>query len=122
LELMDGRRSVREISEDSGLAEFEAAKATYGLVQAGLARPAGRVPVAASAGSVVPIEEHVRLGTAFYRAGMMDEAERELNRVLRLDRTHCGAQLRLGCLALRKGEHRTAARRLMRAIEVCGRT
>ncbi|MDQ3388180.1 MAG: DUF4388 domain-containing protein, partial [Gemmatimonadota bacterium] len=42
LPLVDGKRTVQEIIDDSGLVEFDVGKALYGLIQAGFAHPVGR--------------------------------------------------------------------------------
>ncbi|HEU0053625.1 MAG TPA: DUF4388 domain-containing protein, partial [Longimicrobium sp.] len=42
LPLVDGRRSVQEVIDESGMVEFDVGKALFGLIQAGFAHPVGR--------------------------------------------------------------------------------
>src|SRR6266566_1594992 len=144
LPLLDGSRDVNGVIEDSGLGEFEVGKALYGLVTAGFLHRAGRT---ASAEDVkmtdARVEEHRNLGIAFYKTGMLDEAAREFRRVAELRATDANAQLgRLedadaayseaatrartdprvyvgwGVVALKQGDHGSAAGRLDRAKEL----
>ncbi len=121
LPLIDGRRSVRDIIEDSGLLEFETCKAVFGLVQAGFARHRGKKREAALE-EVRPgrLREHSNLGIAFFRTSMLEEAEREFRRVLELDPAHRESQFHLGLIALKRGETRQAIRQFMRLIEAGG--
>jgi len=123
LPLMDGERSVREIVEDSGLMEFDACKAIFGLVQAGFARHRGRKREQTPESTIRPtrLQEHGNLGIAFYRTSMYEEAEREFLRILELDPAHLESHFYLGLIALRQKESRSAARRLMKLIEEGGR-
>ena len=82
--LVDGRRDVQQIAEESGLVEFEVGKALYGLATAGFLH---RVGVTRASEPKVPearVEEHRNLGIAFYKTGMLDEAMREFRRVIDL--------------------------------------
>ena len=73
--LIDGERSVTDLVDDSGLAEFDTGKALYGLIQAGFAVQVGRrVAEDKAEGSV---DEHVGLGLVAYKSGLMDDASRE---------------------------------------------
>jgi tetratricopeptide (TPR) repeat protein len=120
--LLDGRRSVAEIVDHSGLMEFEASKAIYGLAQAGYARPIGRRKVRpAELPRPGRLQEHYNLGIAFMRTRMFDEAEREFLRILELDPENLEAQFQLGVIELRRGRPREAARRFMTMIEEGGR-
>lgn len=123
LPLIDGKRSVRDVVEDSGLVEFEVGKALYGLVQAGFAHPKGRKAQRTGAeGSPARIQEHRNLGIAFYRSGMYDEAVREFRRVLELQPGDLEAPFYLGLVALRTGEPRRAIRRFRELVESGGRS
>src|SRR5690348_231205 len=73
LELIDGRRDVQGIVDASGLVEFEVGKALYGLMAAGFAHRIGRTAPA----NELPesrADEHMNLGVAFYKTGMLDES------------------------------------------------
>ncbi len=102
LPLLDGTRAVDDVVLESGLVEFEAAKAIYGLVQAGLARAEGERERKGE--SEEPgIGRHLEVGNAFYRAGMLEEAEREYRAALEIDTEIAIALTRMGLIALRTG-------------------
>ena len=85
LPLLDGRRDVQQVVDESGLVEFLVGQALYSLITAGYAHRTG-----SSATTIAPrvndarVEEHRNLGVAFYRTGMLDEALREFRRVAEL--------------------------------------
>jgi tetratricopeptide (TPR) repeat protein len=118
LPLLDGVRSVQDLIDESGMVEFDVAKALFGLIQAGLARETGRKEArpqdAASAGR---IDEHRNLGIAFYRTGMYEEAAREFRRVAELRPDNGDARFHLGLIALRGGDVRAAVRRFQEAVD-----
>jgi tetratricopeptide (TPR) repeat protein len=107
--LIDGRRDVHQLVEESGLIEFEVGKAVYGLLTAGFLHRVGQTrPTAA----VVPdsrVDEHRNLGVAFYRTGMLDEATREFRRVLELKAADEVARFHIGLVLLRQGKWADAA-------------
>jgi tetratricopeptide (TPR) repeat protein len=109
LELIDGRRDVAHIIEDSGLGDFEVGKAVFALVTAGFAH---RVGTSKGAKRTVPearVDEHRNLGVAFYKTGMLDEAAREFRRVLEIREGDSGAQSYLALIQLRRREWADAA-------------
>jgi tetratricopeptide (TPR) repeat protein len=118
LGLLDGSRDVQQVVEDSGMVEFEAGKALYGLITAGFAHRTG-----SSASAAVPkvndarIEEHRNLGIAFYKAAMLDEAHREFRRVADLRPSEGTAPFYLGLIALRQARWADAADSLRLAVE-----
>jgi tetratricopeptide (TPR) repeat protein len=121
LPLVDGKRSVQEVIEESGMVEFDVAKALFGLIQAGFAHPVGRR--AAAQAREVPqarIDEHRNLGIAFYRTGMFDEATREFRRVAELQPHNLDARFHLALIGLRKGDDRFALRYLKEVVELGG--
>jgi tetratricopeptide (TPR) repeat protein len=121
LALLDGRRSVREVVEDSGLVEFTAAKALFGLAEAGLVRPVGRKPTEAPAeSSPTRIQEHWNLGVAFYRTRRFEDAAREFLAVAELEPGSLRARHYLGLLALRLGRDRAAVRQFRDLVEAGG--
>jgi tetratricopeptide (TPR) repeat protein len=122
LPFLDGRRSVRDIIDEVGLVEFEVGKALFGLLQAGLAHPAGKKAArTAEESSPARIEEHRNLGVAFYRTGMFDESVREFLRVLELQESDLDARFYLGLIRLRQDDARGAIRYLMELVEAGGR-
>ena len=99
--LIDGTRSVNDIVDDSGLVEFDTGKALYALIQAGFAVQVGkRIPEDEAKGSV---EEHLNLGLAFYRSGMMEDSSREFRKTLEADPSHAEARAHLALISLRSG-------------------
>ncbi|HRP08113.1 MAG TPA: tetratricopeptide repeat protein [Gemmatimonadales bacterium] len=121
LPLLDGRNTVRQIVDASGMSEFEVSRILYGLVSAGRIR---RIATAAP-----PVErldtgrmvEHRNLGVAFYRTGMYSEAEREFRRVAELDPDAADARFQLGLIALRSGRWRDAIEAFESVIGLAGR-
>jgi tetratricopeptide (TPR) repeat protein len=119
--LVDGKRTVHEVVEESGLVEFDVGKALFGLIQAGFAHPVGRKrPVEVREVPPARIEEHRNLGVAFYRTGMYEEASREFRRVVELQPGSADARFFLALIGLRSGEDRAAVRRLKETIEQGG--
>ncbi len=105
--LMDGERSVDDLVEESGLVEFDTAKALYGLILAGFAASVGR-KARGDAGDAEQLAEHLRLGLAFYRSGMVEDSVGEFRKALQLDAQEPQARLRLAMLSLRAGRPQEA--------------
>jgi tetratricopeptide (TPR) repeat protein len=121
LPLLDGARDVRQVIDASGLSEFEAGQALYGLVTAGLAHRVGASPMAAPSRMVeAQIEEHRNLGIAFYRTDMHDEAIREFRRVAELRPSEGSAPFYLGLIAARRHEWPEAVDLFRQAIDRSG--
>lgn len=118
--LTDGKRSVQEIIEESGMVEFDVGKALFGLIQAGFAHPVGRRQVQVKEVPQARIDEHRNLGIAFYRTGMFDEATREFRRVAELQPRNLDARFHLALIGLRKGDDRFALRYLKEVVELGG--
>lgn len=119
VELLDGERTVEDLVEASGLSEFDVGKALYGLLQAGFAARVGR------RGAEEPVEpadlqEAKNLGTAFYRTGMMEDADREFRRALQADPHNTTARHYLALISLRTGKAAEAVRRLTALLETGG--
>ncbi len=104
LELIDGRRDVTMLIEDSGLIEFDVGKAVYGLITAGFLHRVGKSRTTTDAVSEARVEEHRNLGVAFYKTGMLDEALREFRRVLDLREGDVGARFFVALAHARRGE------------------
>jgi Flp pilus assembly protein TadD len=82
--LVDGRRDVAALVDDSGLGEFEVGKALYGLATAGFLHRIGKSKASDAVVREARVEEHRNLGIAFYKTGMYEEATREFRRVAEL--------------------------------------
>jgi tetratricopeptide (TPR) repeat protein len=121
LPLLDGSRDVQQVFEDSGLIEFEAGKALFGLITAGFAHRVGSsVAVAAPQASEGRIDEHRNLGIAFYKTGMLDEAMREFRRVAELKPREPSSAFYLGLIALKQARWPEAVASLRQAAEIGG--
>jgi len=121
LPLLDGKRDVNAIVEDSGLMEFEVGKALYGLITAGYVRRVGTSEArAAPKVSDTRVEEHRNLGIAFYKTGMLDEAQREFRRVAELRPNEASSAFYLGLIALKKAKWLDAVEALRQAADKGG--
>jgi len=105
LSLLDGARTVAEVVEASGLVEFETGKVIYELAKAGFVESVGEKGAgeANEAASEV-MGEHLRLGQAFYRAGMLEDAAREFQAALDLEPSDPTARFRSGIIELKGGD------------------
>jgi tetratricopeptide (TPR) repeat protein len=116
--LLDGKRDVHQLVEDSGLVEFEVGKALYGLIAAGFAHRAGTSAVSAEPKvNAARIEEHRNLGIAFFKTGMLDEASREFRRVADLRPSEASAPFFIGVIGLRQAKWADAVESLKVAGE-----
>jgi tetratricopeptide (TPR) repeat protein len=121
LPLLDGRHDVSHVIDASGMGEFEVGKALFGLVTAGFIHRVG----VSSTGEVARvnqgrIEEHRNLGIAFYRADMLDEAQREFRRVAELRPSDGSPPFQLGLIAIKQGQWEEAVEMFQRAVEKGG--
>ena len=107
--LIDGHRDVSALTEDSGLVEFDVGKALFGLVTAGFLHRVGKSRPPDVIATEARVDEHRNLGVAFYRTGMLDEAEREFRRVAELRPGDLHARFFLGLVHLRLGRWDEAA-------------
>jgi tetratricopeptide (TPR) repeat protein len=118
LPLLDGKRDVTHLIDDSGLLEFDVGKALYGLITAGFAHRLGKTQAeAAPVGSDARVDEHRNLGLAFYKTAMYDEAAREFRRVEELRPGDPQAHFYQGLVALRQGRWGDAVDALRYAAE-----
>jgi tetratricopeptide (TPR) repeat protein len=107
-ELIDGRRDVTDVVEESGMVEFDVGKAIYGLVTAGLLHRVGKTKPQVDSLSDQKVQEHRNLGIAFYRTAMYDEAMREFKRVHDLRPGDAGARFYTALILLRGGKPQEA--------------
>ncbi|MDQ6831042.1 MAG: tetratricopeptide repeat protein [Gemmatimonadota bacterium] len=120
LPLIDGRRDVTQLIDDSGLGEFEVGKALYGLAAAGFLERVGKSEKPDDIAKEARMEEHRNLGVAFYKTGMFDEATREFRRVVELRESDVQARFYLGLIAMREGRWGEAVEILQGAATVHG--
>jgi len=103
LPFIDGVRTVDEIMNEAGLVEFETGKALYGLIQAGFVSRAGERSTKEETGGDEALKQHLNVGIAFYRSGMMEDASREFEEALAIDPKQARANFMLGLMAFRRG-------------------
>jgi tetratricopeptide (TPR) repeat protein len=115
--LLDGAHDVHAIVERSGMDEFEVGKAIYGLLTAGFAQRVGRSAARRQPPPESRVAEHRNLGVAFYRTGLLDEAQREFRRVLELREADGAARFHLGLVHLRRAEWSEAVETLRRGAD-----
>lgn len=113
--LIDGRRDVAAIIDESGLGEFDVGKAIFGLITAGFVHRVGRTRAPEQVSNEARVTEHRNLGVAFYKTGMLEEAVREFRRVTELNPGDEHGEFYLGLLALRQGNLDEAVRTLRAA-------
>ena len=110
LGLIDGRRDVAALIEETGMVEFDVGKALYGLITAGFMQRVGKSRPMVDAVSEARVEEHRNLGVAFFKTGMLDEAVREFRRVIDLRESDISARFYMGLILLRQNNWSEGAR------------
>ncbi len=100
---IDGQRTVDEIMDEAGLVEFDTGKALYGLIQAGFVSRSGERSTSEETGGDEALQQHLNVGIAFYRSGMMEDAGREFEQALAIEPTQGRANFMMGLIAFRRG-------------------
>ena len=104
LPFVDGVRTVDEIMNEAGLVEFETGKALYGLILGGgFVSRAGERSTEEETGGDEALQQHLNVGIAFYRSGMLEDAGREFEQALEIDPKQARANFMLGLMAFRQG-------------------
>ncbi|MEO8337236.1 MAG: DUF4388 domain-containing protein [bacterium] len=120
VDLLDGRRDVTSVIEESGLGEFEVGKAIYGLLTAGFASRVGKSKAAEPVVSEARVDEHRNLGIAFYRTGMLDESMREFRRVRDLREHDVEARFYIGLALMRQNKWSDAVAAFRECVSYAG--
>src|SRR5881394_2959158 len=117
LALIDGIRDVQSIFDESGLVEFDAGKALYGLATANCIHRIGQTTRlnATAANPESSAAQHRALGAALLKTGMLDDAAREFRRVLEIEPLDVLARTCLGGILARKGDWVSAETELKKA-------
>lgn len=103
LPFVDGVRTVHEIMNEAGLVEFDTGKALYGLIQAGFVSRTGERTTEEETGGDEALQQHLNVGIAFYRSGMLEDAHREFEEALDADPRQARANFMMGLIAFRRG-------------------
>ena len=102
LRLLDGERTVDDLIKTSGLLDFDTSKALFGLLVAGFIERVGtRVVEVEHQPSEPEARQYLKLARAFFKAGMFEDAERELERSVEAWPGFGTARRMLGALLLR---------------------
>jgi len=104
LPFIDGQRTVNEIMDEAGLVEFDTGKALYGLIQAGFVSRSGERSTSEETGGDAALQQHLNVGIAFYRSGMMEDAGREFELALGIEPKQARANFMMGLIAFRRGK------------------
>ena len=121
LPLLDGARTARDVVDATGMSEFEVSRVLYGLLSAGRIRRVATAAPPPERQDHARLAEHRNLGVAFYRTGMLAEAEREFRRVVELTPEAADARFQLGLIALRQARWADAIEAFNAAIDRAGR-
>lgn len=117
LGLLDGERTVKDLIDRSALGDFETAKALYGLLQAGFIERVGtRVQEETSAGTEAEARQHLKMARAFHKAGMLEDAQRELELSIAAHPLAPANEL-LGMIVLAQGSFADAVERFGRVAD-----
>ena len=102
LDLLDGERTVDDLIKASGLLDFDTSKALFGLLVAGFIERVGtRVEETEQEPSEPEARQFLKLARAFLKAGMFEDAQRELERSVEAWPGFGTARRVLGALLLR---------------------
>ena len=104
LPFIDGERTVSDIMNEAGLVEFETGKALFGLIQAGYVSRAGERSTEEETHGDEALQQHLNVGIAFYRSGMLEDAEREFELALAIEPTQARANFMKGLIDFRRGK------------------
>lgn len=118
LSLVDGKRSLDGLVEESRLLEFESLKVLDQLLKRGFVVEAGKKREELTDVVRQKVEEHLNLGIAFLRIEMHDEAKRELGAALETDPGSGEALFYLGVIDLLEAKYEDAVEKLEGARKV----
>jgi len=116
LELVDGKRTVKEILEHSGRNLFEIAETFRELIFKGVIETKEKKEREEET-SRVKILEHINLGYAFLKTGLYEEAEREFKRLYELMPHSAEGYFYLGLLSIYKKDFEKAKEFLKEALK-----
>jgi tetratricopeptide (TPR) repeat protein len=104
LPYIDGVRTANDIMNEAGLVEFETGKALFGLIQAGFVSRAGERSTEEETHGDEALQQHLNVGVAFYRSGMLEDAEREFEQAIAIEPLQARANFMMGLIDFRRGK------------------
>jgi tetratricopeptide (TPR) repeat protein len=104
LPYIDGVRTANDIMNEAGLVEFETGKALFGLIQAGFVSRAGERSTQEETHGDEALQQHLNVGVAFYRSGMLEDAEREFEQAIAIEPLQARANFMMGLIDFRRGK------------------
>ncbi|MGE0160146.1 MAG: DUF4388 domain-containing protein [Gemmatimonadales bacterium] len=104
LPYIDGVRTANDIMNEAGLVEFETGKALFGLIQAGFVSRAGERSTQEETHGDEALQQHLNVGIAFYRSGMLEDAEREFEQAIQIEPRQARANFMMGLIDFRRGK------------------
>jgi tetratricopeptide (TPR) repeat protein len=116
LEEVDGIKSIDEVVKRSELDFYDACKAIYVLLTAGLIEKPKKA--AETKQPVRDMSEYKNIGYALYKTGKYDEAEREFKKVLYNEPHNAEAIFYLGLIEMNRGKPAEAKRYMDMALEI----
>ncbi len=116
LELVDGKKTVKEVFEHSGENLFNIAETFRGLIFKGVIETKEKKEEEEEV-SKAKILEHINLGYAFLKTGLYEEAEREFRRLHELVPESAEGYFYLGLLSIYKKDFEKAAGFLKGALK-----
>jgi len=104
LPYIDGVRTANDIMNEAGLVEFETGKALFGLIQAGFVSRAGERSTQEETHGDEALQQRLNVGIAFYRSGMLEDAEREFEQAIVIEPRQARANFMMGLIDFRRGK------------------
>ncbi len=114
--LIDGNRSIDDILKLSEFDFFETCRTLYGLISAGIVEKPEKTELARKASG--DIAEYKNLGFAFFKTGMLDEAEREFKKILEIEPENAEALMYCGLIEIKRDALEKAKELLARAASL----
>ncbi len=116
LALVDGSRTIDDILKLSEFDFFETCRTLYGLISAGIVEKIEKTELVKKA--IGDVSEYKNLGFAFFKTGMLDEAEREFKKVLEINSEDAESLMYCGLIEIKRESLEKAKELLVRATNI----
>lgn len=116
LTLIDGNRTIDDILKLSEFDFFETCRTIYALISAGIVEKPEKTELVRK--TVGDITEYKNLGFAFFKTGMLDEAEREFNKILEIVPDNTEALMYCGLIEIKRNNFTRAKDFLLKAVNI----